>query len=891
MLNIQPMQGEDMMKEYLKSADEVFADIGSSANGLTSAEAQTRLEKNGKNKLAEAKKPSVIKKFFAELADPMIIILLIAAAVSGVTAALQNESFTDVFIILAVVLINAVLGVVQESKAEKAIEALQKITAATSKVLRDGRPVTVKSEDLVVGDVVLLEAGDAVPADCRLIEAASLKAEESALTGESVPVTKCAEKLCADGEKDVPLGDRKNMVYMGSSVSYGRGVAVVTAVGMDTEMGKIAGALAAAKDEDTPLQKKLNQLSKILSVLVLGVCVVVFAVDILRIVPNVTFDALLKTFMVAVSLAVAAVPEGLAAVVTIVLSMGVTKMSKRNAVIRKLTAVETLGCTQIICSDKTGTLTQNKMTVVERSSDDEKLLATAMAVCSDAKEGENGEAVGEPTECALVNDAISLGLADSINGYKRIGEAPFDSMRKMMSVVVKNGGHIVQFTKGAPDEVLKHCTHYLENGEELPMTEKVREKILAENKRMADKALRVLCAAKKEHKEKPANTEPAELENDLCYIGLSGMIDPIRPEVKAAIAECREAGIRPVMITGDHKDTAVAIAKELGIITDASQAITGAELDDISDEDFAERVKDYSVYARVQPEHKVRIVKAWRALGKVTAMTGDGVNDAPSIKNADIGVGMGITGTDVTKNVADMVLADDNFATIVSAVEEGRRIYDNIRKAIQFLLASNLAEVLSVFAASLLGFTILNPVHLLWINLITDCFPALALGMERGEADAMKRPPRDSKDGIFSNGVGAGVAIQGFFIALLTFVSYFVGHFMEAGKWEITESPDGMTMAFLTLSLVELFHAFNMRSRERSVFTIKKQNGWLWGSLLLAFVLTSAVIFVPAFATAFGFETISLNEFAVALALAVAIIPLVELEKLIARAINKKKGK
>ena len=891
MLNIQPMQGEDMMKEYLKSADEVFADIGSSANGLTSAEAQTRLEKKGKNKLAEAKKPSVIKKFFAELADPMIIILLIAAAVSGVTAALQNESFTDVFIILAVVLINAVLGVVQESKAEKAIEALQKITAATSKVLRDGRPVTVKSEDLVVGDVVLLEAGDAVPADCRLIEAASLKAEESALTGESVPVTKCAEKLCADGEKDVPLGDRKNMVYMGSSVSYGRGVAVVTAVGMDTEMGKIAGALAAAKDEDTPLQKKLNQLSKILSVLVLGVCVVVFAVDILRIVPNVTFNALLKTFMVAVSLAVAAVPEGLAAVVTIVLSMGVTKMSKRNAVIRKLTAVETLGCTQIICSDKTGTLTQNKMTVVERSSDDEKLLATAMAVCSDAKEGENGEAVGEPTECALVNDAISLGLTDSINGYKRIGEAPFDSMRKMMSVVVENGGHIVQFTKGAPDEVLKHCTHYLENGEELPMTEKVREKILAENKRMADKALRVLCAAKKEHKEKPANTEPAELENDLCYIGLSGMIDPIRPEVKAAIAECRGAGIRPVMITGDHKDTAVAIAKELGIITDASQAITGAELDDISDEDFAERVKDYSVYARVQPEHKVRIVKAWRALGKVTAMTGDGVNDAPSIKNADIGVGMGITGTDVTKNVADMVLADDNFATIVSAVEEGRRIYDNIRKAIQFLLASNLAEVLSVFAASLLGFTILNPVHLLWINLITDCFPALALGMERGEADAMKRPPRDSKNGIFSNGVGAGVAIQGFFIALLTFVSYFVGHFMEAGKWEITESPDGMTMAFLTLSLVELFHAFNMRSRERSVFTIKKQNGWLWGSLLLAFVLTSAVIFVPAFATAFGFETISLNEFAVALALAVAIIPLVELEKLIARAINKKKGK
>lgn len=879
------------MKEYLKSVEGVFAEIGSSASGLTSSEAEKRLAANGKNKLAEAKKPSVIKKFFSELADPMIIILLVAAAVSAVTAALENEPFTDVFIILAVVVINAVLGVAQESKAEKAIEALQKITAATSKVLRDGKPVTVKSEDLVVGDVVLLEAGDAVPADCRLIEAASLKAEESALTGESVPVTKNTETLCVEDGKDIPLGDRKNMVYTGSSVSYGRGVAVVTGVGMNTEMGKIAGALAAAKDDDTPLQKKLNQLSKILSVLVLGVCVVVFAVDILRIVPNVTFDALLKTFMVAVSLAVAAVPEGLAAVVTIVLSMGVTKMSKRNAVIRKLTAVETLGCTQIICSDKTGTLTQNKMTVVERSSDDEILLATAMAVCSDAKEGENGEAVGEPTECALVNDAISLGLTDGIRGYKRIGEAPFDSMRKMMSVVVENGGHISQFTKGAPDEVLKRCTRYLKNGEEAPMTEDVRNKILAENKRMANKALRVLCAAKKEHKEKPVSTDPTALENDLCYIGLSGMIDPIRPEVKAAIAECREAGIRPVMITGDHKDTAVAIAKELGIITDESQAITGAELDGISDADFAERVKDFSVYARVQPEHKVRIVNAWRALGKITAMTGDGVNDAPSIKNADIGVGMGITGTDVTKNVADMVLADDNFATIVSAVEEGRRIYDNIRKAVQFLLSSNLAEVLSVFAASLLGFTILNPVHLLWINLITDCFPALALGMERGEADAMKRPPRDSGDGIFSNGVGAGVAVQGFFIALLTTVSYFTGHFMEAGKWEITESPDGMTMAFLTLSLVEIFHAFNMRSRERSIFTIKKQNGWLWGSMLLAFALTSAVIFVPPFAAAFGFETISLSEFAAALALAVAIIPLVELEKLVFRAIAAKKSK
>lgn len=879
------------MKEYLKPFEAVLNDVGSSREGLSSAEAEKRLAANGKNKLAEAKKPSVIRKFFGELADPMIIILLVAAAVSAVTAAIENESFTDVFIILAVVIINAVLGVVQESKAEKAIEALQKISAATSKVLRDGRPVSIKSEDLVVGDIVLLEAGDAVPADCRLLEAASLKAEESALTGESVPVTKSVDTLTAERGKDVPLGDRKNMVYMGSSVSYGRGVAVVTAVGMDTEMGKIAGALAAAKDDDTPLQKKLNQLSKVLSVIVLGICVIVFAVTVLRIVPNVTFDAIMKTFMIAVSLAVAAVPEGLAAVVTIVLSMGVTKMSKRNAVIRRLTAVETLGCTQIICSDKTGTLTQNRMTVVEHSTDDEKELMTAMAVCADAKPGENGAAVGEPTECALVNDATEHGLTGAVGKYRRVGEAPFDSLRKMMSVVCDVGGELIQFTKGAPDEVLKRCTRYLKNGEELPLTDSVRKEILAANKTMADKALRVLCAARRSHESLPNDFEPQTLENDLCYIGLSGMIDPIRPEVKDAIAKCREAGIRPVMITGDHKDTAAAIALQLGIITDPSQAITGAELDGISDEEFAERVKDFSVYARVQPEHKVRIVNAWRALGKVTAMTGDGVNDAPSIKNADIGVGMGITGTDVTKNVADMVLADDNFATIVSAVEEGRRIYDNIRKSIQFLLASNLAEVLAVFTASMLGFAILNPVHLLWINLITDCFPALALGMEKGEADAMKRPPRDSKDGIFSNGLGAGVAVQGFFIATLTLVSYFIGHFMEAGRWEITESPDGMTMAFLTLSLVEIFHSFNMRSREHSVFTLGKQNFWLWGSMLLALVLTSAVIFVPPFAAAFGFETISLAEFGVSVALAVAIIPIVEIEKLITRAIGKKRKK
>ena len=736
------------MKEYLSSLEEVLKEQNSSQEGLTTGEAQERLSKYGKNELEKGKKTSLIQRFLKELADPMIIILIVAAVISGITAFYEGESFADVIIILSVVVINAVLGVVQESKAEAAIEALQEIAAATSKVLRDGKVTVLKSDELVPGDVVLLEAGDAVPADGRIIESASMKIEEAALTGESVPANKIAGLLKLDtGEKDVPLGDRKNMAYMGSTVVYGRGKMVITGTGMKTEMGKIAEALSMAQDEATPLQLKLNQLSKILTVLVLGICVVIFAVGLFR--AGISSDTILSTFMVAVSLAVAAIPEGLAAVVTIVLSIGVTNMSKRNAIIRKLTAVETLGCTQIICSDKTGTLTQNKMTVVEHVADDEKALETAMALCSDAEyDADAGEAVGEPTECALVNDAAKNGMIKTQlkEEYIRVGEAPFDSLRKMMSTVHETKEHeIIQFTKGAPDEVLKCCTHAMVNGQKVPMTEEVRASILKSNKAMADRALRVLCGACRQWDKMPESTEPEFLEQDLTYLGLSGMIDPVRPEVKAAIVECREAGIRPIMITGDHKDTAVAIGMELGILTDPSQAITGAQLNEISDEDFEKRVEEISVYARVQPEHKVRIVNAWKKKGMITAMTGDGVNDAPSIKSADIGVGMGITGTDVTKNVADMVLADDNFATIVSAVEEGRRIYANIRKAIQFLLASNLAEVLAIFFSTMIGFTILKPVHLLWINLITDCFPALALGLEKSESDIMKKKPRKSE--------------------------------------------------------------------------------------------------------------------------------------------------
>ena len=887
------------MKYYLESSSEVFGEVKSTENGLTSEQARRRSAETGKNKLAEGKKTPLILRFLSQFADPMIIILIAAAVISAITSVLQKEFPSDVIIIMFVVIVNAILGVYQESKAEKAIEALQKMAAATTKVLRDGKVCEIPSEDLTVGDVVLLEAGDAVPADGRIFESASLKIEESALTGESVPVNKFIKAIGLEGQKDVPLGDRKNMMYMGSTVVYGRGKAVITSIGMDTEMGKIAGALSSAKDEQTPLQKKLGQLSKILSFIVLGICVFMFAFDIVRALVTGTemnLDFLLGSFMLAVSLAVAAIPEGLAAVVTVVLSIGVTNMSKKNAIIRKLTAVETLGCAQIICSDKTGTLTQNKMTVVEHYCDNEKMLAEGMALCTDVNLDDDGNLVGEPTEMALVAYSMSLGMNKNelLKSAPRVGEAPFDSNRKMMSTIHKTADGILQFTKGAPDEILKHCTRIFKDGEVSPLTDADRDAVLKKNKEFADRALRVLACGYKQLPCVPEDQSPDNIENELVFCGLVGMIDPVRPEVKAAIEECRGAGIRPIMITGDHKDTAVAIALELGIIKDKSEAITGAELDDISDEDFKEKVTQYSVYARVQPEHKVRIVNAWKSRGMITAMTGDGVNDAPSIKSADIGVGMGITGTDVTKNVADMVLADDNFATIVSAVEEGRRIYDNIRKSIQFLLSSNLSEVMAIFTANLLGFTILKPVHLLWINLVTDCFPALALSMEKGEKDLMKRPPRKSSDGIFAGGVGFDVVYQGLFVTLLTLAAYFIGHFMEAGRWELTESADGMTMAFLTMSMCEIFHSFNMRSQHGSTVSMLLHgsfNKYIFGSTVLSLITTALVIEVPFLADAFDFTTIDAREFLKSGTGAVLIPPLVEIVKAIERAVIKNKAK
>jgi len=858
------------MKHYFEQTEEILKALETSHEGLDSQTAEKRLAENGKNKLAEAKHKSNFIRFFEQMKDPMIIVLIAAAVVSG-----MFSEIADMIIIMIVVVLNSVLGVFQENKAEKAIEALQKMSAPHTRVRRGGSVSIVNSEDIVVGDIILLEAGDSIPADMRIVEAASMKVEEAALTGESVAVDKSSEALKLEKD-EIPLGDRINMLYMGTNVVYGRGEGVVSATGMDTEMGKIAGILAATDEEKTPLQKKLASLSKVLSAAVLGICVFIFLFSLFR---NGGFGGghVFETFMTAVSLAVAAIPEGLVVVVTVLLSIGVTKMSKRNSIIRRLTAVETLGCTQVICSDKTGTLTQNKMTVVDHFGD-ELLLAEAMALCSDVEVNQAGELLGEPTEVALVAYAHSLNLSKTAmeKEKSRVGEAPFDSVRKMMSTVHNMpNGTFRQYTKGAPDEILKCCEYIMINGQKQKLTPEIQKNILESNTNMAGKALRVLGAACREYTQKPSDLAAEQLEKELTFIGLAGMIDPVRPEVKAAIDECKSAGIRAIMITGDHKDTAVAIAKELGILKDAGGAITGAELSKMGDDEFDKAIERFSVYARVQPEHKVRIVNTWRKMGKITAMTGDGVNDAPALKSADIGVGMGITGTDVTKNVADMVLADDNFASIVYAVEEGRRIYENIRKAIQFLLASNLSEVIAVFIATIFNTRIFAPIHILWINLVTDTFPAMALGMEEAEADSMNQPPRDSKEGIFAGGLGIGVIYQGIIIAVLTLISFFIG---DAQSHDI-----GMTMAFFTLSMCELFHSINMRSRLKSIFAMKTRNKYLVGAMIMCFGLTIAVIYIPGLNDVFKLSALSLRNLITAFGLALAIIPAVELVKAVQR--------
>ena len=872
-----------MSSWHSKPLPRLLEELDARPGGLSQHQAEERLRRTGPNELEPPPQAGLLGRLLEQMRDPMILVLLAAAALS--LWASGGEDWLDAAIILVIVVVNACISISQEDSAEKALEALRKMSAPLAKVVRDGALQRLETDRLVPGDLIHLEAGDLVPADARILEAASLQADESAMTGESVPVSK---GLLSALPEDTPLAERHNMVLASTVITRGRAVCVVTGTGMDTEVGRIAGLLLGEGEGQTPLQKKMAEISKTLSFVCLCVCAVMFGVGLLQGRP------MLDMFLTAVSLAVAAIPEGLPAIVTIVLALGVGRMADRGAIVKKLPAVETLGCAGVICSDKTGTLTQNRMTVQEvwiPAGGRRRDALLAGALCNDARlEWRAGApaAQGDPTEGALIVAAAREGLDRNKldEQWPRQEELPFDSGRKLMSTIHPRpeGGFRV-FVKGAPDVLLERCAA----GPQGVLTPRQREGILRANEEMAGRALRVLGVAYKDLAMLPRELNSAALEQGLTFVGLIGMIDPPRPEVRTAVEQCYAAGIKPVMITGDHKLTAVAIARELNIYRPGDLALTGEDLDFLPQEVLEQEVEKFSVYARVSPEHKMRIVKAWQARGKVVAMTGDGVNDAPSIKSADIGIGMGITGTDVTKNVADMVLSDDNFATIVGAVAEGRRIYDNIRKAIGFLLASNMSEVLGVFFSALLGFTLLNPVHLLFINLITDCFPALALGMERPEPDIMRRPPRSAKDGIFSGGLGFDIAYQGILITVITMASYIIGHCMEAGCFEMPRgvSPHGMTMAFLTMSMCEIFHSFNMRSQRRSVFTLRGHNKVLWAAMLGSLLLTTVVLEVPPIANAFGFTPVSWTEYGIALALAVLVIPIVELVKLIQRRLGK----
>lgn len=858
----------------------------SRTDGLSDAEAADRLTKNGKNELVAAKKKPAIVKFLSQFVDPMIIVLLIASIVSAVFAMVRQEytELIDSGIILLIVIINAIIGFVQENKAENALEALRNKNKPYAKVLRGGQRKTVPSEGLVVGDIVFLEAGDIVPADMRLIDSVSLKIEESALTGESVPVEKDSAAVTAE---NAPLGDRLNMAYSGGTVSYGRGTGVVTATGMDTETGKIAKMLSEVKESPSPLDKQLAKTAKILSVGVLAIAAVIFIVRAFVYGDYKDVNRLIDAFMTSIAIAVAAIPEGLPAVVTIVLAMGVRKMSAQRAIVKNLSSVETLGCCEVICSDKTGTLTLNKMTVKECycNNADEELLIKIMALCNDTQESAEG-LTGDPTETALVAYAYACG-----NDFKqlnatnpRIDERPFDSDRKLMTTVHKDGDGEVSYTKGAPDVLLARCKFILKDGKIEPLTQEDVTAIKNANAAMAQKALRVLAAAYKNGNDLS--------EEELIFVGLMGMIDPPREEVKAAVAKCRSAGIRTIMITGDHVETAKAIAKELDILREGDLCATGAQLDAMTDEELYKNINHYSVFARVSPENKVRIVKAVKAANKVVAMTGDGVNDAPSIKEANIGIGMGITGTQVSKDAADMILTDDNFATIVGAVEEGRKVFSNITKAIQFLLSANIAEVLCLFISSVIlagivgtsdpNFTFLTPVMILWVNLVTDSFPALSLGTEKAENDVMSLPPRKSNTSLFAGRMGKDILIQGIMQTALVMLSFCLGYFVLGSKQEAS------TMAFVSLCLIQLFHSFNLRSQRHSVLNKNLfSNKYLNLSALLGIALTVAVVLIPGVNNVFQTVPLDGYEWLVAIGVSVAIIPLVELQKLIERKIAK----
>ncbi|MBE5734886.1 MAG: calcium-translocating P-type ATPase, PMCA-type [Clostridiales bacterium] len=872
-----------------KSIDEVISYYKTSESGLSSKRAEQLLEKNGKNKLVETKRKNWFMRFLDQMKDVMIIVLLIASLVSGILAVIEKKyiDLVDSGIILLIVIINAIIGLIQENKANNAMEALKNMNKPYAKVLRDGEIIKIKSEDIVVGDIVVLEAGDIVPADIRLIDSASLKIEESALTGESVPSEKNHNVILSD---TTPLGDRKNMVYSSGVVAYGRGKGVVVAVGMDTEVGKIATMLNESKENQTPLQGQLAKTAKLLSILVLGIALVIFVASIVK--NGLTTESISNSFMTAVAIAVAAIPEGLPAVVTIVLAIGVKRMSEKKAIVKNLPAVETLGCCQVICSDKTGTLTINKMTVKQlftisqglfyksessHNSDCERTLIEGLVLCNDTVENSDDTLVGDPTETALVAYAKLIGTNIKILNKEapRLYEIPFDSKRKLMTTLNSTRGKNISYTKGAVDVILNRCTHIMHENEIRPITEDDILVIKQANKQMADSALRVLGLAIK-----TSNlTNKANLEEGLTFVGIVGMIDPPRKEVKAAVATCNKAGMRAIMITGDHLDTAVAIAKEIGIYKKDSLAITGAELDKLSDKEFHKNLHRYSVFARVSPENKVRIVQAFKSFNMIVAMTGDGVNDAPSIKIADVGVGMGITGTDVSKGAADMVLADDNFATIVAAVEEGRKVYSNIQKAVKYLLSANIAEVLCLFISTIFllapGQEFLSAVMILWINLVTDSFPALALGCEKADKDIMDYPPRKSGSSLFAGNTGKDIIIQGLMQTILTMLSYCIGHYVM-GNHEI-----GVTMAFITLALIQLFHSYNTKSNHSLFSRNPLDNKLLNIAFLVGIIFILIPTLIPFIAGFFGAVPLTLTQWIIAVGCSIAIIPMVEIQKII----------
>lgn len=870
-------------------------------NGLNVEEVSERQKKYGLNELEAKKKKTLFQKFLEQFKDFMIIVLIISATISGIIGVIEGEGITDTLIILVVVIVNAIIGVMQENKAEKSLEALQKLSSHVAKVVRNGKLQVVQSRELVPGDIVVLETGDYVPADLRLFESVNLKAQEAALTGESVPVEKITEIINND---EIGIGDRKNMVFSSSLITYGRGKGIVTSTGMNTEVGKIAGIINETIDTETPLQIKLNKLGKTLGIVALVICAIIFGIGLLY------GKEPIHMFMTAVSLAVAAIPEGLPAVSTIVLAIGVQRMVKRNSIIKKLPAVETLGSATVICSDKTGTLTQNKMTVQkifysgniidvddikDINNDLEKLIYTAM-LCNDTKISENNELTGDPTETALVDLGFKLNFKKSIyEDMPRTFEIPFESDRKLMTTVNKVNDKYIVYTKGGVDELLNRCINYVENSEIKNDLESYKKIISNNNENMAKEALRVLAFGYKELDHKPTKEELENLESDLTYIGMVGMIDPPRIEAKDAVKKCKTAGIKPVMITGDHKITAIAIAKELGILNNESEAITGSELEKMTQEELTKNIRNYSVYARVSPEHKVRIVKAWQANGEIVAMTGDGVNDAPALKTADIGCAMGIVGTDVAKEAADVILTDDNFSSVVAAVEEGRRIYDNILKAIQFLLSSNVGEIIALFVAILItpilahvfgisdisGLEPLLPIHILWINLVTDSLPALALAVDPAAKNIMERKPLKQGKGIFTKGMTMRIIYQGIMIGIITIIAFIIG-LATTNSTDAERIKAGQTMAFCVLALSQLVHIYNIRDNKKSIF---KSNIFNNSKLILATIASAAlmfiILFIPGLREIFGIALLPKENILEVILLVLSPILIVEIAKLL----------